>query len=836
MRTVKKVFKIVVVLLVLALAGGWAITAFYGDTLIAKMTGALNDRLRTEVTVGEIDLTLWKRFPNAAVRFQDVFVPVPESTDTLVAVEELYLEVNVLNLLRGIYVVDGLTLSQGVAYPDRDQWGRPNYLILKATENESPSNLELDLNEVTLEKMHLRFTDAGQSLFLEGHDLNAKISGQFGNSDFKLVTNGRASQFNASFKETALPVSLPLNWNIALEVSGDTVSVDRARVEIDGLPFKAHGGYHPELIDLYLTGEDLSLGHFLERLPENLVEQYKKFDAQGKLHFRAHLMGDPAVRPRVYADFHLNRGSITDPDTDQELHDLEIEGRYDDGAGNSKSAVLELTEFSGVAKGSTFNGSFSMEGFESPLIRAKLKANLDLAEISAFLPPTLSKELSGTAELNVTFENRFYRIDEVRQRDLIGAQMNGSLELSDVRLATDYLKHPVEELNGRFSFTNRDLRILSCSGKVSESDFSIAGYFRNTLAYALIPGEPVSLEAEFKANNLLLDDLLADSDSESEYSLELSPRVSYDLNVEVASLRFEKFTAQNIRGKFTQKNGVLRAESLSFDAVDGSFDGRMVVNGKKAEELQVLVDAQVTDIDIKRLFYEFNDFGQSTLVSENLNGRSTADIQLNSYWSPQLVADLDKLTTTADITIRDGALIGFEPLKALGDFVEVEELENVKFQTLKNKIEIRRQTILIPDMSINSSALDFAGSGSHTFTNQIDYHVRMRLSDVLVRKHQKERPDLEEHYVFEDAAPGPMLFLHMTGDVYSPAIKYDAQSAKQNIIADFKDEGKEIKEAFREEFKPDTTADRTEEEPDFVIEWNEEEEPDTSYSPNFYDF
>ncbi|QTN37961.1 AsmA family protein [Cryomorphaceae bacterium] len=836
MRIVRKILTVLLILMVLALAGGWIITTQYGDQLVGRVTQALNDQLRTEVTVEEIDLTLWRRFPNAALRFQNVFIPVPESSDTLIAVDDLYLEVNLFNLIRGQYIVDGLTLSSGVAYPDRDPWGRPNYLILKATENETEADFQLDLQKVRLNNMRVRYTDRANELIFEGTGLDADVSGNFSAGRFELETSGKGQLVQTQFQETSLPTALPLSWSLRLDVSGDTVLVDRANLEVDGMPFKANGGYRPELVDLYLTGDDLNLEHLLSRLPERFTDHFQGYEAQGTFYFRAHLMGDPQKRPRLYADFHVNNGRLYDPSSKQTLQDLEIEGRYDDGAGQASSAVLELTEFSGTAQGSTFLGTFSMSGFESPLIKAELKADLDLEQISAFLPPTLSRELYGSAQLDLNFENRFYRLDEVQQRDLVGAKMNGSLELNSVQWTTDYLKHPVQGLTGRFTFTNRDLRIERCSGRVSESDFEITGYFRNTLAYALIPGEPVALEAEFKSQNLQLDDLLADSESESEYSLELSPRVSYDLNVDVANLGFEKFTAQNIRGRFIQKAGVLRAQPLTFQAVDGSFKGRMVVNGRDPQDLQVLVDAEVTDIDIRRLFDEFNNFGQTTLASDNLRGRTDASIQFNSYWSPQLVADLDRLTTTADLTIRNGALIGFEPLKALGDFVEVEELENVEFQTLRNRIEIRRQTILIPDMSINSSALDFAGNGTHTFDNQIDYHVRMRLSDVLVRKQQKERPDLEEHYVFEDSAPGPLLFLTMTGDVYSPTIKYDAKSASKNIAAEFKNEGQEIKEAFQSEFKPDTTTDKTQEEPDFIIEWNEEEEPDTLNSPNFYDF
>ena len=826
MRIVLKIGKILLIILLLALAGGWGITTLYDDELIRRMTTALNERLRTEVTVEEINLTLWKRFPNAALRFGKVFIPVPESSDTLVAAEELFLEVNLRNLMQGHYVVDGLTLRNGVAYPDRDRWGRPNYLILKATGNESDADFSLDLQKVRLENMHLRYTDASRNMHFEGSGLHAQVSGNFGTGRLHFGSRGKTRLRMARFQDTQLPKDLPFSWSLRLDVSGDTITLTQADIDLNGLPFKANGSYRPELTDLHLTGADLSLKHLLSLLPEKMTGQYdRRFEAEGKLDFQARLVGDPEEQPEWYADFSLNRGKLKDPGSDQVLRDLKIKGQYHNGAGDPKSAVLELSEFSGQAKGSAFSGQFSMTGSDSPLIRAKLKAELELGQISAFLPPALSRELYGTARLQMQFGNHFQRIDEVRRQDLINARVSGSLQLLNVQLATDYLKHPIQELNGRFTFTNRDLRIDSCSGHVADSDFAIKGFFRNTLAYALIPGEPVALEAEFSSQNLDLDDLLADSDSETEYSLKLSPRVSYDLNVNMAQLSFGKFSAKNIQGRFLQTAGVLRAQPLTFEAADGSFDGRLVVNGRKQDELQVRINADIRNVDIQRLFYEFSNFGQSTLVSSNVEGRTDASIEFSSCWTPQLVTDLDRMTATADVSIRDGALIGFEPLKALSDFAEVEELENVQFKTLRNQIVIRGQTIYIPDMTINSSALDFAGNGSHTFDNQIDYHIRMRLSDVLVRRHEKERPDLGEHYVFEQPESGPLLFLSMTGDVHHPDIGYDARSASQNIAAELRDKGRELREAFREEFKPDTTRDRTQTEPDFVIEWNEEEEP-----------
>lgn len=822
--------------MLLALTGGWVITTYYGDTIIQRVTHALNSRLRTEITVGQIDLTLWRQFPNAALRFQDVFIPVPESTDTLLSVKELYLQVNLWSLWNEEYTIDGLSLKKGVLYADRDQWGRPNYLIWKETNStEIDQEFKLDLSKVELENMHVRYDDAQSDVYIEGKQVSAIVSGAFLSGSYTLKSKGKAHMDRARFGATEFPDHLPTEWNLELEVTGDTIAISKAALHIDKLPFSGNGGYRPDFIDLYVTGDNLSLEHLLQRLPKGIADQYAEFNATGKFHFRAHIMGNPRSTPRIYADFHLNNGTLSDPKSEQKLNRLEIKGRYDNGAGNSKAAIIELSELSGVAQNSTFSGSFNMTGFTSPLIQAKLKAELDLEQISAFLPPTLNNELSGNASLDVSFENRFYNLDEINERDLLYAKMKGTLSLQNVRLEPKAFSYPIEHVSGRFSFTNRDLQIEYCRGIVAQSDFSIKGYFRNTLAYALIPGEPVSLEASFTADQLLLDELISSSSEESDYALELSPRVSYDLKLDIKKLVFERFSAEKVQGRVVQKAGVLHAKPIKFNAIDGTFDGQMSIDGRNPKELEMTVRAQVSNLDVRRLFHEFNNFGQSTLVEENLSGRADATVHFKSFWTPELNTDLDKLYTLAQVEIRNGELINFEPLSALADYIEVEELERIKFKTLSNRIEISGKKISVPDMQISSSALDFAGSGTHGFDNEIDYRIRMQMSDVLFKKQQREHPDLEEHYVFEDRKAGPLLFLRMTGNVYHPIIEYDAQSARKNVVQEFKNEGKELKAALKQEFNPDTTQDQTQEEPDFVIEWNEEE-PDTSRSPNFYDF
>ena len=102
------------------------------------------------------------------------------------------------------------------------------------------------------------------------------------------------------------------------------------------------------------------------------------------------------------------------------------------------------------------------------------------------------------------------------------------------------------------------------------------------------------------------------------------------------------------------------------------------------------------------------------------------------------------LNVNTQLKIEDGELIEFEPMYNLSDYVSLNELKNVKFATLENKIRIENEKVIIPEMEIHSTALSVHVSGSHSFNNIMDYRIRLLLSDVLGRK-VKEKQSSSVH-------------------------------------------------------------------------------------------
>jgi hypothetical protein len=171
--------------------------------------------------------------------------------------------------------------------------------------------------------------------------------------------------------------------------------------------------------------------------------------------------------------------------------------------------------------------------------------------------------------------------------------------------------------------------------------------------------------------------------------------------------------------------------------------------------------------------------------------------------------DAGKVISKANLVINRGELIDFEPLEPLSKYIDLEELRHVKFSQLKNTVEIRNEKIYIPTMDIESSALSLSASGVHSFDNEIEYHIKLLLSDLLARKAKRARKEVEEFGEVEDDGTGKTsLFIAMKGQLDNPSITFDGKGAREKLKSDMAREKQSMKQLLHDEwglFKRDTT-------------------------------
>ena len=134
-------------------------------------------------------------------------------------------------------------------------------------------------------------------------------------------------------------------------------------------------------------------------------------------------------------------------------------------------------------------------------------------------------------------------------------------------------------------------------------------------------------------------------------------------------------------------------------------------------------------------------------------------------------------------------------------------------------------------MIINSSALNFSGSGVHYFNNDYTYKTKVLLSDILAVKAKKAKKENTEFGVIEDDGLGKTsLYLSISGNGYDYKVSYDSKKVKNVIKQSFREQKLELKAILNEEFgwfKNDTLKGFPNigfSDSNFIIVWDEEDQ------------
>jgi hypothetical protein len=280
--------------------------------------------------------------------------------------------------------------------------------------------------------------------------------------------------------------------------------------------------------------------------------------------------------------------------------------------------------------------------------------------------------------------------------------------------------------------------------------------------------------------------------------------VNFSLDASIAKFTFGKFEASDLSGDIEIKNQKALANEVRLNTMEGAALVNAFLDNSKGI-LELTLQSEISNIEIKELFRQMNNFGQSTLQDQHLKGVASATIDFTGRWSNKLIVDEKSLNARCQLNIVKGELNNFEPLLILSRFVDVKELKAIRFANLQSDITIANRIITIPHTSIGNSALNIDVWGTHSFDNVMDYHIRLLISELLNKKRIKKQDEFGT--MLEDPEKRRMAFIRMTGTVDKPVVKYDKDGLKQKISSDIKSEKQTVRRILKEElglFKKDS--------------------------------
>jgi hypothetical protein len=398
---------------------------------------------------------------------------------------------------------------------------------------------------------------------------------------------------------------------------------------------------------------------------------------------------------------------------------------------------IQIKNFSGKVDQSDFKIHFAVDNFGKWMeqdINGKsifdLKIHSDYLKISDFLTKN-----------GLDLFPASYRDEVLQELDAQGQlHLNydkGKLQSFDFDLKNLSAKanlHPLkfEQFKGNAHFENNYLEVTNFGGNMGKSSFSIH--------LGLNTSDSVSYKKDFfklKAKALDLDALLGfngfseDTNHSEAFNIFQLPFRDMDFSAEIKNLKYHTFWLEDIQGAFRiQKNHYLYLDTLGLRIADGTLGIKGYFNGSNPEKIYFHSQMLANKLDLDKLLFKFENFGQDYLINENLHGKISGTIDSKFLVYPDLTPIMDQSEAKLKLKVYQGSLVNFAPLNALSGYFGDKNLKKIQFDTLSNTLELKGGVLHIPTMNINSSLGFIELSGKQSLDLKMDYFIRIPLGIV----------------------------------------------------------------------------------------------------------
>ncbi len=806
MRALKIFGFFVLILLVIS----FITVTFFGGTVARAVVASLNRNLQTEIKVAKYDVTLLRSFPNLSVNLSDVEVAGSDGSQLLVA-ERLRCLLDLGSLFGKIRIKE-IVVEEGRLQLLADVDGNVNYQLMGYTpvgEEPEPAGeaTEFAVEDAQFRDVEVIYRDAQLQVDFTGLVDQLSFSGDFGAEAYLMSTDGKIDihYLDQDGERYLSNQSLVVTAQTKVDNTNSKYTFAPLRVEAGDLDLEVVGDLQSTAdglsMELRVESQSGSLQDVIALIPPSYAGGLGELETDGDLLLSAAISGSWTQRayPRLDGQLTFTDGRVGSPRTNVGARDLNLKARFayitGDRGGYQSFAIEELT---GSFRNEPFAMTLSVENLDDPRINFTADGALALGALPGILgesPLTggdgfvrvQKLRISGryedmlrprrmgnvAASGSLTFDNGELTINE---REL--SFPSGSLVLRDneLELTNFAFKGPGTEINFTGRATNLIPVLFADSLNTNDAELIFDAKLEGTsvdIDELLTLAGPTEAEEEIAAATGATDSLRAKTMTRRTQITDLL-RGRFDANV--AAWNYGEMKGENFRGQL-----IFTPRQLDLRGVTQAMNGELKIDGEVYfQELQ-RVEGRIAGrgIDVEQFFAQSENFGQEVLVAENIKGAMDANIYIEAYFDEQGLFDYEKLRVLAGVSIGEGELKNFEMLENFAFALKSGDLERVRFTRLENYFEIVDQTIYIPAMFIQSSALNLEISGSHTFNNFLDYYVKVNAGQAIANKIGKHDAALE---ILPARRRG---FFNLYYTIKGPLEEYAVESDKRGVKNDF---------------------------------------------------
>jgi len=819
-----KIISIIIAALILVYVSLSLLAANYLDNKIKQLAiQEINKKIETKIDVEDIEFSVIRSFPYAELVFSNAVIFSSPGfnknefrnfdCDTLLKAKSISLSFNINSIFRNKLNLRKIDIENGKINLLVDSQGKGNYEFWKKNDSETEGQLNIDLNNVQFSDIEFLMVQRGQQLVFHNQFHSLNLSGEFSGSNFNLDINSQMWVGKFLVAENSYLSRRSANLQLNLDVNNNVFSIKKGNLKFGELIFNLAGQINldsPNSIDLKINGNNLDIQKTMSLFPPLISKYVKGIESKGIFYFDTHIFGKFSNKkaPQIETDFGIKNGTFIKSAHNLTIKNINIDGSFSNGA-NPKllASKLNIKSFNfDFDKGGSFSGNFLLSNFNNPYIEINSDFNTEISEISEFFEIDNLESVSGKISGKIAVKGKLPKGFQDSPQKLKNLYLSGKISTSDINILSKNKDINIENLSGVVNISNATANFKTENFRFNNTDVNISLQLAKPLETILISKQSLKINGNINSPKIDLKNFIR-SNSSAKSKIDLLENLNANITLSTDTFIYNRFVARNFSSKLIFEKNKIKIDKIDISTLNGKLLGNIVVEENKYLGLRIAGNVKMFEIDIHELLFAFENFGQDFIKSKHVIGDISGNVYFSSDFNNNMNIIDDDLLVESSIEIKNGELFDFEPMMKLSDFIMIEDLKHIKFSTLKNDIVIQNSKIFIPNMTINSSAIDIDISGIHNFNQDISYDIKLLLSSLFSRKIKQKRK--KEWNIADNDDDKITLFLILEGNVDDLKIRYDFKRAKSVLKENIKEEKQEIKQVLKQElglFKKDTTV------------------------------
>ena len=794
----KIILKIILTIIVLITVSLFAIPYFFKDEIKAKITYAINQKLDAKVGFADVNLSLFKNFPNANVTIDELVIinKAPFAGDTLVSLEELDLKMSIKELFKGkdeAIDIQGITSKNGLINILFNKDGLGNYDIalkdeIKGDDKNSP--LSLKIQNYKFENFKFKYFDESSKIKMLVDSINHEGTGDFAASKLDLVTKSTGKMTLNMDKVNYMnnvPLTLDAVLGIDLEKSKYTFKENKALVnqlplEFDGFIQLVDAGQE---YDLKFKTPTSSFKNFLGIIPAAYASSLDNVKTTGDFTVAGYAKGlysDTTV-PKFNVDIASNNASFKYPNLPKSVENIIIDTKIINETGILNDTYINLDKLSFKIDQDVFNAKANIKNItQNAIVDAALKGTINLANVSKAYPIKLKKPLTGILKADVTTKFDMISVENSQYENIKNA---GTMSLSDFKYADENGK-TMNISNALVQFNPSQVNLKQFDATTGKSDLSVTGVLENFYGFIFKNQE---LKGNFNLNSsqLAVSDFMTTeedgkTDAKKTEAIKIPAFLNCSLTAKANTVLYDNLTLKDVSGKL-----IVKDEKLTMENIKSSiFGGTIGLNGAvstKGKTPTFEMNLGLNQVDIAQSFTQLDMLKKLAPIAGIINGKLNSTIKLNGF--------LNEKTMSPDLKTLTGDLLGqllsttlnstnSTLLTALGSNLKFIDVSKIDLNNLKAAITFKDGMVNVKPFDIKYKDIKATIGGSHGFNQKMNYNLKF---DVPAKYLGTEANALIARLSPADAEKMKSIPINavLTGNFSHPKITTDIKSAVTNL-------------------------------------------------------